>query len=318
MSWSKITGSKLWEAARQAYAGNGGIYHGFEHPHDLYDYAGKLNVPYSLSLDRAILAHDVIINLGHGANEAASADWLDKALGCADVQARELIMTTAAHGPLHPDNTLALLDLYNLTDPVDRHAKAFLLYDEARLKAENQGEEFDGQKWLLGTLNYLKGVSISIQADLVDYGGPDALIWDRIAHGAAACAAVRGFNFGEVKCKNDTGLTDFQIAALIYLDARGVGKLHDLKEVLVEFYVPNAQTSHLLYAEIYDLHARGLLEAVGSHLASPNAEMPEHQVEAFLDDLILTCNKNTRATLEEVSHHYSDRTPDLPADLAPA
>lgn len=188
MGWTKLEGTPLWAAAESAYSMNGGIYHGFDHPKDMYRYASDLKLPYCRSLDRAILAHDVIIDLGHGASECASAEWLEAMLGECDAVACELIMTTAEHSPKHQDSRLALLDLYSLSDPVIADRNSLLLLEEAKMKAAREGRVFDLDTWVKGTCAYLEMTASNIRGDLIGYEGKDRQIWAEIARGASQSA----------------------------------------------------------------------------------------------------------------------------------
>ena len=64
--WTRLEGTPLWEAASLQYAKNGHDYHDLAHVGRLYGHAERFRLPYDLSLDRAILAHDVILDLAGG------------------------------------------------------------------------------------------------------------------------------------------------------------------------------------------------------------------------------------------------------------
>jgi hypothetical protein len=180
--WTRLEGSPLWTSAAAGYAANGHAYHGMPHVKALYGHAEALGLAHDLHLDRAILAHDVILD-GHGKNELRSADWLDAALGAPDPVARALILTTVDHDPRHPDRRLALLDLMDFSDSWRRRANTRLLRDEA---ARAKGADFDVTRWVMGTLAYLQGLHGRIRSGLESVtDASERRIWERVATGIA-------------------------------------------------------------------------------------------------------------------------------------
>jgi hypothetical protein len=150
------------------------------HVERLYGHAARLRLPYDLSLDRAILAHDVILDLW-GGNEARSAVWLREQTGEEDRVATRLIMTTVDHDPQHSDRRLALLDVADFPDPDRSRTNTRLL----RLEAERmRGDLFDETVWQEGTLLYLSGLAGRIRNGL-DLGptGAERRVWSKILTG---------------------------------------------------------------------------------------------------------------------------------------
>lgn len=153
--WTRIDGTPLWDAAAAQYAKNGHDYHNLDHVKRLYAHAARFRLPYDLSLDRAILAHDVILDL-EGGNEARSAVWLRDRLGEEDRVATRLIMTAVDHDPQHSDRRLALLDLADFLDPDRSRLNTELL----RLEAERMhGRAFDEVVWEEGVVIYLSALA---------------------------------------------------------------------------------------------------------------------------------------------------------------
>jgi predicted metal-dependent HD superfamily phosphohydrolase len=105
--WTRLEGTPLWDAAAQQYAKNDLDYHDMSHVGRLYAHAERFRLPYDPSLDRAILTHDVILDLA-GGNEARSAVWLRDQLGGEDRVATRLIMTTVQRQPPWPVATTTL------------------------------------------------------------------------------------------------------------------------------------------------------------------------------------------------------------------
>ena len=185
--WTRLEGSDLWASAAGSYRANGHAYHDLGgHIRRVYGHAERFGIPYDLSLDRAILAHDVILE-GKGRDEELSAAWLDRRLERADPLALQLIMTTVDHKPSHPDARLALLDLADFIDPGQSRINSRLLRDEARL---NRGQDFDEEAWVRGTTGYLMGLNGRIQEDLKTLEGDDLYRWTRVSHGIARTIAV--------------------------------------------------------------------------------------------------------------------------------
>ena len=178
--WTRLEGTPLWDAAARNYAKNGLNYHNLDHVKRLYAHAEQFRLPYDLSLDRAILAHDVILDLA-GGNEARSAVWLRDQLDEEDRVATRLIMTTVDHDPQHSDRRLALLDLAHFLDPDRSRTNTGLL----RLEAERmRGDAFDEAVWEEGTVLYLGGLSRRIR-DGLDQGptGAERRVWSRVLNG---------------------------------------------------------------------------------------------------------------------------------------
>jgi hypothetical protein len=178
--WTRLEGTPLWDAAARHYAKNGLDYHNLDHVKRLYAHADRFRLPYDLSLDRAILAHDVILDLA-GGNEARSAVWLRDQLGEEDRVATRLIMTTVDHDPQHSDRRLALLDLADFLDPDRSRTNTGLL----RLEAERmRGDGFDEAVWEEGTVLYLGGLSRRIR-DGLDQGptGAERRVWSKVLAG---------------------------------------------------------------------------------------------------------------------------------------
>jgi predicted metal-dependent HD superfamily phosphohydrolase len=178
--WTKLEGTPLWDAASLQYAKNGNTYHDMTHVCRLYAHAARFRLPYDLSLDRAILAHDVVLDRS-GGNEARSAVWLRDHLGEEDRVATRLIMTTVDHDPQHSDRRLALLDLADFLDPERSRLNTGLLQMEAERAL---GDAFDEQDWVKNTVLYLDGLAERIEAGL-DAGstGAERRLWIKILRG---------------------------------------------------------------------------------------------------------------------------------------
>lgn len=191
--WTRLEGTPLWNAAAQQYAKNGHDYHDMGHVCRLYGHASRFRLPYDLSLDRAILAHDVILDLA-GGNEARSAVWLRDHLGEEDRVATRLIMTTVDHDPQHSDRRLALLDLADFLDP-DRSRKNTGLL---RLEAERmRGDAFDEAVWEEGTVTYLNALAGRIRDGLSAVpSGAERRVWARVLTGITR--AIRDVEAGPV------------------------------------------------------------------------------------------------------------------------
>jgi len=178
--WTKLEGTPLWDAASLQYAENGHPFHDMTHVGRLYGHAARFRLPYDLYLDRAILAHDVILNRS-GGNEARSAVWLRDQLGEEDRVASRLIMTTVDHDPQHSDRRLALLDLADFLDPERSRLNTGLLQMEAERAL---GDAFNEQEWAENTVLYLDGLAERIEAGL-DAGptGAERRVWVKILRG---------------------------------------------------------------------------------------------------------------------------------------
>lgn len=178
--WTRLEGTPLWDAAAWNYAKNGLNYHNLDHVKRLYAHAERFRLPYDLSLDRAILAHDVILDLA-GGNEARSAVWLRDQLDEEDRVATRLIMTTVDHDPQHSDRRLALLDLADFLDPDRSRTNTGLL----RLEAERmRGDAFDEAVWEEGVVTYLNALAGRIRDGLGAVPpGAERRVWARVLRG---------------------------------------------------------------------------------------------------------------------------------------
>lgn len=178
--WTRLEGTPLWDAAARNYAKNGLNYHNLDHVKRLYAHAERFWLPYDLSLDRAILAHDVILDLA-GGNEARSAVWLRDQLDEEDRVATRLIMTTVDHDPQHSDRRLALLDLADFLDPDRSRTNTGLL----RLEAERmRGDAFDEAVWEEGVVTYLNALAGRIRDGLGAVPpGAERRVWARVLRG---------------------------------------------------------------------------------------------------------------------------------------
>lgn len=158
--WTRIENGPLWNTARDAYRENGLPYHDFGHVRALYGWAARLDLPYSPQLDECILAHDVIMDRGPGANERVSAEWLvsqGRSASWADP-----ILDTIEHRPCADRIGLAMLDLMDFSDPTVSRSNTERLRLEAMIRA---GGNFDQKAWLRGTMGYLDGLSGRIRND---------------------------------------------------------------------------------------------------------------------------------------------------------
>lgn len=191
--WTRLEGTPLWDAAVQQYAKNGHDYHNLDHVKRLYAHAARFRLPYDLSLDRAILAHDVILDL-EGGNEARSAVWLRDRLGEEDRVATRLIMTTVDHDPQHSDRRLALLDLADFLDPDRSRTSTGLL----RFEAERmRGDAFDEAVWEEGVVTYLSALAGRIRDGLGAVPqGAERRVWARVLTGITR--AIRDVEAGPV------------------------------------------------------------------------------------------------------------------------
>lgn len=112
--YTRLENSSLWRAAEAAYADPRRHYHGFSHVLTLYAHAAHtFGLAYDPALDRAILAHDAVLD-GLGQHEVRSADWLETQCAEAGKVEREHILRTIAHHPEagpDADNRMVLLDL---------------------------------------------------------------------------------------------------------------------------------------------------------------------------------------------------------------
>lgn len=179
-AWTRLEGTRLWGAAAARYAKNGLDYHNLDHVRRLYAHAARFRLPYDPSLDRAILAHDVVLDL-EGGNEARSAVWLRDQLGEEDRVATRLIMTTVDHDPQHSDRRLALLDLADFLDPDRSLVNLGLLRREAE---RMRGDGFDETVWEEGAVLYLGGLARRVR-DGLDRGptGAERRVWSRVLTG---------------------------------------------------------------------------------------------------------------------------------------
>jgi len=178
--WTRLEGTPLWDAAAQQYAKNDLDYHDMSHVGRLYAHAERFRLPYDPSLDRAILAHDVILDLS-GGNEARSAVWLRDQTGEEDRVATRLIMTTVDHDPQHADRRLALLDLADFLDPDRSRINTDLLRLEA---ARMRGDAFDERAWAENTVLYLDGLAERIEAGLESGPtGAERRVWVKMLRG---------------------------------------------------------------------------------------------------------------------------------------
>jgi predicted metal-dependent HD superfamily phosphohydrolase len=178
--WTRLEGTPLWDAAVEQYAKNDLDYHNMTHVGRLYAHAERFRLPYDLTLDRAILAHDVILDLS-GGNEARSAVWLRDQTGEEDRVATRLIMTTVDHDPQHADRRLALLDLADFLDPDRSRLNTGLL----RLEAERmRGDAFDEAVWEEGVVTYLNALAGRIRDGLSAVPpGAERRVWARVLSG---------------------------------------------------------------------------------------------------------------------------------------
>jgi predicted metal-dependent HD superfamily phosphohydrolase len=178
--WTRLEGTPLWDAAVEQYAKNDLDYHNMTHVGRLYAHAERFRLPYDLTLDRAILAHDVILDLS-GGNEARSAVWLRDQTGEEDRVATRLIMTTVDHDPQHADRRLALLDIADFLDPDRSRLNTGLL----RLEAERmRGDAFDEAVWEEGVVTYLNALAGRIRDGLSAVPpGAERRVWARVLSG---------------------------------------------------------------------------------------------------------------------------------------
>lgn len=267
MPWTRLEGTHLHQAAVAQYRANGHAYHGMNHIAQLYRHAERLGLPYDLHLDRAILAHDVILD-GGGECEKRSADWLDTQMGFPDTKARALIMTTVDHDPAHGDQRLALLDLMDFADPLRRRINTRLLRDEA-LRA--QGEAFDQPGWVMNTLQYLHGLQRRILAGIVAapqdamgrYTDQHAQMWSRIARGIATTMETMPHDYARHPASGIRRFTRETESALFHLaDSEGpVTAAHQhpsrvfdalVRQGLVRRYRHDHARAHSLTAEGQD------------------------------------------------------------------
>ena len=133
--WTKLQGTSLWSKAEDAYSVPAGRhYHNMGHVRRLYEHAFAFGMPYCPHLDRAILAHDVIID-GKPDEVERSAAWLSMR-GDNSRTARALILSTQTHRPC-ADNRLILLDLSDFIYPdVSRRNTEALAMEAEAIKGE--------------------------------------------------------------------------------------------------------------------------------------------------------------------------------------
>lgn len=196
--WTCLEGSTLWDAAADQYRANGHAYHNMDHVCRLYMHAADMSLPYDPVLDRAILAHDVIID-GAGDHEIRSADWLDAQLEEPDPAARRLIETTITH-EINPDlvrdRRLVLLDLADFKHKWQRRTNTRLLRDEADRSAAWQGEMFDQAAWVYNTLSYLQGLQARITTGMQKLPeGREQQQWREISRGIAVTMATMPYDY---------------------------------------------------------------------------------------------------------------------------
>ncbi|MCE6957731.1 hypothetical protein LAZ40_01480 [Cereibacter sphaeroides] len=218
--WTRLEGTPLWTAAAAQYAANRLDYHNLDHVRRLYGHAERLGLAYDLSLDRAILAHDVILDAA-GDNELRSAAWLDRKLETEDAKATELILTTIDHDPRHPDRRLAWLDLGDFADTWERRRNSRLLRDEAAAKALRRGIAFDQAVWVMGALRYLQGLHGRIVGGLDGLEGEERHRWSRVARGIAVTMAVLPLEYAPHPASGIPRLTKGMEATLRLLVADG-------------------------------------------------------------------------------------------------
>ena len=164
--WTRLEGGDLWVTASAMYETAGLDYHNLHHHvRGMYADAAALGVPYDPRLDACILAHDVVMHLGPGANERASMEWLAKASGKGEAWASP-ILGTIEHRPSEDETGLSMLDLAGFTCGVRAAQNSRLLRAEAARSAEKRGETFDEAAWVARNRRYLDGLHDRIMADL--------------------------------------------------------------------------------------------------------------------------------------------------------
>jgi len=156
--WTQLEGTSLWSCARAAHDAQAWRrYHGWSHPLHLYDLAGRVfGFDHDRSLDRAILAHDVV--QGGPDPVGRSVSWLREM--CPDDRAEALIASTHSHAPkAGQDNRMILLDLADFAWPELARRNTLLLEEEARL-----GLGWERPLFLRKTEDYLAGLADRVEA----------------------------------------------------------------------------------------------------------------------------------------------------------
>lgn len=186
-AWTQLEDSAIWKEAKAAYGRpEGRHYHDFAHVERLYEIAAETRLPYDLSLDLAILTHDVVYDDAPD-KERRSASWLmDFAPAAPNAiwqSAVDLVLSTIDHHP-GGDDRLALLDLHDFTD-LDRSLqnRELLVQEFAALAGA------DRESFLTGNGAFLEKMAGRIEDDLYlarDEARPQ---WAQIAAGIRALLA---------------------------------------------------------------------------------------------------------------------------------
>jgi len=161
MFWTQIEQTPMAQMARAAYLSPDRKYHGMNHIDDMFLYAGMYGVPYDVELDKAIWAHDVILD-GLGQHERRSADWLEAVIPGSG-KACKMIMTTEEHRLVNGDNHLVFLDLAGFICEKKRHENLKLVFDEMK-KPDDSFGDIDGI--YKNILSYLEGLHDGLVSDL--------------------------------------------------------------------------------------------------------------------------------------------------------
>lgn len=258
--WTRLEGSLLWAAAAAQYQRNGHAYHNMDHVRRLYGHAARMDLIYDQRLDRAILAHDVILDGGPNA-ELRSADWLDAHLGEPDLWARKLIMTTVHHDARSQDPRLAFLDLADFTDIGQTRMNSRLLRDEAARSARLRGEDFDQKAWVGGTLTYLKGLQERIQPAIREFPFPfERALWTKVSRGIGVTMTTLPLTYAPHPASGIQRYTRGMEAALHLLEAGGALKA---QEILDAKDPEIGSTSERVAAVLTALDEQGLVDRFG-------------------------------------------------------
>ena len=146
MSWSKFIDTSMH---RSATMDDDNTYHNSNHVNRLYKHANSLAIPYSANLDAAIMWHDVVYDK-HPYKEAKSAiAFLDfyhsdsSYWGVDSKVVNELILNTTDHViHSHIDETMILLDLYDLADVKTAESNYYKILEESKLLYGISEKEF--------------------------------------------------------------------------------------------------------------------------------------------------------------------------------
>jgi hypothetical protein len=177
MLWTKLEGSLLAKSAIPFYEDSRRAYHILDHIRRMFAWAHYFKIPYDEELDKAIWAHDVIMDpLGN--SEVRSKNFL-LAIDPTAIVAGNLILTTQTHA-LGDDNRLILLDLADfLNGPRAAQNTTEVILEHIKMNGHTPRQDI-----LKKSYGYLSNLAASLDKDIRNgKAGQDKETFRRIQYG---------------------------------------------------------------------------------------------------------------------------------------